>query len=103
MTAEAPAPTPVEPGSGRYALVAIVLHWLIATALVFQILLGWRMGDMKGPEAFALVQLHKSVGITILVLSLARLGWRLINPPPPMPETMAGWEKTLARITHVGF
>lgn len=103
MSAEAPAPTPAETGSGRYATVAIVLHWLIAAALVFQILLGWRMGDEEGPLAFALVQLHKSVGITILVLSLARLGWRLANPPPPMPDTMAGWEKALARVTHVGF
>jgi len=103
MSAEAPAPTPAETGSGRYATVAIALHWLIAAALVFQILLGWRMGEEEGPLAFALVQLHKSVGITILVLSLARLGWRLANPPPPMPDTMAGWEKALARVTHVGF
>ncbi|MCC7267192.1 MAG: YceI family protein [Caulobacteraceae bacterium] len=103
MTAEAPAPTPEQAGSGRYAAVAIVLHWLIAAALVFQILLGWRMGDEEGPLAFALVQLHKSVGITILVLSLARLGWRLANPPPPMPAAMTGWEKALARVTHVGF
>lgn len=103
MTAEAPAPTPEQAGSGRYATVAIVLHWLIAAALVFQILLGWRMGDEEGPLAFALVQLHKSVGITILVLSLARLGWRLLNPPPPMPATMASWEKALAKLAHVGF
>ena len=87
----------------RYSALAIALHWLIAAAIVFQIMLAWRMGGPKSPQTFALIQLHKSVGITILVLSLARLGWRLANPPPPMPATLAAWERWLARITHVGF
>ena len=45
----------------RYTTVAIVIHWLIAAAIVFQIILGWRMGDgPKGsPTTFALFQLHK--------------------------------------------
>ena len=66
----------------RYSNVAIVLHWVIAAGIVFQILLAWRMDDLKTPLGFALIQLHKSVGITILLLSLVRLGWRLANPPP---------------------
>jgi cytochrome b561/polyisoprenoid-binding protein YceI len=90
---------PAAAGSGRYALIAIVLHWTIAALILTQIMLAGRMED-RSPEAFAITQLHKSVGITILLLSLARLGWRLANPPPPMPDTMARWEKTLAAITH---
>jgi cytochrome b561/polyisoprenoid-binding protein YceI len=86
----------------RYSTVAIVLHWLIAAALVFQVLVAWRMHDLKTPLGFALTQLHKSVGITILLLSLARLGWRLANPPPPEPAALAGWERILAAIVHVG-
>src|SRR5205809_695017 len=69
----------------RYSAVAIVLHWLIAAALIFQVLVAWRMHDLKTPLGFALTQLHKSVGITVLLLSLVRLGWRLANPPPPGP------------------
>jgi len=86
----------------RYSTVAILLHWLIAAALVFQVLVAWRMHDLKTPLGFALTQLHKSVGITILLLSLARLGWRLANPPPPEPAALAGWERTLSAIVHVG-
>ncbi len=86
----------------RYSTVAILLHWLIAAALVFQVLVAWRMHDLKTPLGFALTQLHKSVGITILLLSLARLGWRLANPPPPEPAALVGWERTLAGIVHVG-
>lgn len=59
----------------RYSTVAIVLHWLIAAAIIFQVILAWRM-DGRTPQGFALIQLHKSVGISILLLSLARLAWR---------------------------
>jgi cytochrome b561/polyisoprenoid-binding protein YceI len=85
----------------RYSTVAIVLHWLIAAAIIFQVILAWRM-DGRTPQGFALIQLHKSVGVTILLLSLARLGWRLTHRPPPLPEGLATWERWVAKVTHVG-
>lgn len=85
----------------RYSTVAIVLHWLIAAAIIFQVILAWRM-DGRTPQGFALIQLHKSVGISILLLSLARLAWRLTHRPPPMPASMATWERWLAKVAHVG-
>lgn len=94
---------PAKVGSGRYPAYAILLHWLIAAAIVLQVVLASRMEGPRTPETFAVTQLHKSIGVTILLLSLARLAWRLMNPPPPLPDTMARWEKILARITHVGF
>ena len=87
----------------RYSTVAIILHWLIAAAIGFQILIAWRMHDLHTPLGFALTQLHKSVGITVLLLSLGRLGWRLANPPPPEPQALASWERRLAGIVHVAF
>ena len=86
----------------HYSAVAIVLHWLIAAAIVFQVIIAWRMGGGRTPEGFALVQLHKSIGITVLLLSLARLAWRLTHRPPPLPAGMATWEKALAKVAHVG-
>ena len=91
------------PSQTRYSTVAIILHWTIAAAIGFQILIAWRFHDLHTPLAFALTQLHKSIGITILLLSLIRLGWRLANPPPPEPSSLAGWEHQLARIVHIGF
>src|SRR5512140_2943913 len=89
--------------SSRYATVAIVLHWLIALAIVLQVSLAWRFDDDRTPLGFALTQLHKSIGVTILVLSILRLGWRLTNPPPPEPATLAPWERVLSQVVHWGF
>ena len=71
--------------------------------LAFEVALGLNMEDARGAAKFAVFQLHKSVGITILVLSLARLAWRLMNPPPHYPDSMKPWEKTVAALTHWGF
>lgn len=85
--------------SSRYSTVAIILHWVIAAAIVFQLGLGWRMGLQKGPAAFAAFQLHKSIGITILVLSLVRLAWRLTHHAPSHAD-QPRWEQLAATATH---
>jgi cytochrome b561 len=98
-----PARDPAAVGSGLYPAVAIWLHWIIAAAIIAQVVLAGRMEGPRTPETFAVTQLHKSIGITILLLSLARLGWRLIHRPPPLPATLKPWQRTLARTSHVGF
>jgi len=89
----------------RYTKVAILLHWIIGLAIIGMIPLGVIMHDMKpgSPEQFALYQLHKSIGITILLLSVLRLLWRLSHPVPPLPDTMAQWEKCASHATHIAF
>jgi cytochrome b561/polyisoprenoid-binding protein YceI len=84
----------------RYSTGAIVLHWLIALTLAFQIALGFAMPH-AGPYSFAPMQLHKSVGITILLLTLARLAWRATHRRPPAVE--GGWEGALANVVHWAF
>lgn len=84
--------------SSRYSAVAIALHWAIALAIVGMIFLGW---NMDGDES--LYQLHKSIGITILILTIARIVWRLMNPPPPLPAEMKPIEKTASHLVHLGF
>lgn len=86
----------------RYGTVSIVFHWVIALAIVFMIILGWRLEEAEGPARYALYQLHKSLGITILLLSLGRLAWRLTHRPPP-EEPMPAWQKRLALAVHVAF
>jgi cytochrome b561 len=84
----------------RYSAGAIVLHWTIAVLIAWNLVLGFRMHSATGLAQFNLFQLHKSVGITVLLVSLIRLAWRMTHRPPPLPPTMRGWEKRAAHITH---
>ncbi len=96
----------------RYSMVAIVLHWAIALAIIGMIFLGWWMGDAlhaKGASesvrrlGYDLTQTHKSIGITILALSLARIVWRLSHPAPPLPAEMDKTSRLIARAVHGAF
>ena len=88
--------------SPRYTSVAIALHWLLALALGAMIAIGKNMYDADHQPISWLFQLHKSIGITILVLVIARIVWRFMNPPPALPEAMASMEKRAAHGVHVG-
>jgi cytochrome b561/polyisoprenoid-binding protein YceI len=90
------------PSGHRYGRVAILFHWLIAAAILLQIGLGWGMAKLKGLPSFDAFQLHKSIGIAILLLSLARLGWRLAHRPPA-PIDQAAWLQRAASLVHLGF
>ena len=90
------------PRNHRYRGVAILLHWLIAAAILFQIGLGWSMIKLKGLASFDAFQLHKSIGIAVLVLSLARLGWRLARKQPARVD-QPRWMQRIAGLVHVGF
>ncbi len=91
--------------ASRYGMVAIGFHWLIAAAILGMLVLGTIMVEISpaSPLKFALYQWHKSIGISILVLSLLRLAWRFANPVPPLPAGLQWWEIAAARGTHVGF
>ena len=87
----------------RYGPVAMTLHWLIAALLLTNIALGLYVAEvmadsdpMHGPA----LQFHKSVGLTVLVLSLLRVAWRLVNPAPPLPQAMSPLTKRLAHLSH---
>jgi cytochrome b561 len=86
--------------AARYSGPAIVLHWLLAIALFGIFALGVYMVDLPiSPERLRLFNWHKWAGITILALSLLRLGWRLTHAPPPdLP--MPAWQRRLAHLSH---
>jgi len=87
----------------RYSTVSLTLHWLIAALVVSQVLLIMAHDATEGPISREFVQIHKSVGLGILVLTLGRIGWRIANPAIPLPEEMSRWQRLLARATHILF
>ncbi len=90
---------------GRYHPVAAILHWTIAALIIGQIIGGLYMHGLpnSSPVKFDLYQLHKSFGLTVLFLSLVRLGWRLTHKTPSLPPSVPAWQKLAARATHWAF
>jgi cytochrome b561 len=87
-----------------YGSVAQIFHWLIAALIVTQFTLAYLADDLPlGAHKLALLARHKSFGMTVLMLAVLRLLWRLNNPPPPLPSGMTPLERTLARATHIAF
>jgi cytochrome b561 len=81
----------------------MTLHWLIAALILTNIGLAWYFNTLTGLPKIQPVQLHKSFGITILLLSVTRLAWRIVSPPPPLPASVQPWERLAAGTVYVLF
>ena len=89
----------------RWGTVHQTLHWLIVLLALVQIGAGFYMGGFPPDEIGMMTAftVHASIGLTVLVLMLARLFWRMSNPVPLMPERLGATERGLVRVTHYGF
>ncbi len=85
----------------RWGSVSKSLHWLIALLILALGIVGLLMGELpKTPKYFWVYTAHKSIGITVLVLVVLRLLWRLYaGAPRPVPGT-PGWQERIASATH---
>lgn len=85
-----------------YNRTARVLHWLIALLLLGQLVFGWWLGDIprNTPARGYYVNLHKSMGLLLGLLILARMAWRLRHGAPALPDFMPRWQQKLAAASH---
>ena len=93
-----------------YSRTAILLHWIIAVLVFTNIIAAITMKNLGGSAdpadkelAGAIVQFHKSTGLTVLTLSIVFLAHRLLAGGPARPPHMTAVERALARLTHWGF
>ncbi len=77
------------------------IHWLMAFLILLMVFLGWRFDD-KDTFLLNRANLHKSIGILILLLTFLRIGLRLGYKAPPEPP-MPNWQLWAAKVLHVGF
>jgi cytochrome b561 len=84
----------------RWGSVAQFFHWTIVVLIITQFVLALTAEELHGMKKLAMLARHKSFGITILMLAVIRLLWRLSNPTPPLPPTLKPYERFLARFTH---
>ena len=87
----------------RYDTVASLLHWLIGLALIGQVVFGFLLDELapRGtPSRGAVINLHKSFGLVLGGLVLARLAWRLAHRLPDWPAVLPAWQRRAARWMH---
>ncbi len=85
----------------RYSWGAIWLHWSIAALVLVNLTLGLFHESLLDGIKWV-IPIHKSIGITVLALTLLRLGWRLTHRPP-LPVDMTRWERIGAKAVHWAF
>jgi len=95
--------------TARYNRIQIILHWLIAAILIGMIGLGLFMVELpkeselpageESVRAFYFL-LHKSMGITVAMLIVLRIVWRLTHKAPPLPTEIPKWQQKAASTVH---
>ncbi len=106
MTASATATRPAADATPRrYTRTAMLLHWVLGLGLIGMLGMGIYMTGLPfSPQRLKLYNWHKWAGITILVLSVLRLLWRITHRPPALPQAieqaMPAWQKLAHHATH---
>lgn len=84
----------------RYGTVAIALHWIIVALIVVAFVLGLTVDNFPKAYVSSVINLHAIIGLSILFLTLVRLGWRLTNRPPDLPTTATLLIRRVSKLTH---
>lgn len=87
-------------GASRYHGLAMGLHWLMAILILTNIIIGQGADEIASAADIELFQLHKSIGITVLVLTLLRIALRFMFKAPPAPSHMKPWERLILKSVH---
>lgn len=97
----ATATTAAEPRA-KFNALSRFFHWAVAALILAQVPLAYQMMEMPiGPDKFKTYALHKSIGMSVLLLAALRLAWRQLRPTPPLPGSMTLRERRLAQGAHV--
>lgn len=89
-------------GTWTYARPALALHWILAVSLTGMVALGWFMISIEDdPGSDWYFNLHKSIGISIFLLVLLRIVWRLTHRPEPLPSFVPAWQIKLSSVTQM--
>jgi len=90
-------------GADRYGTLAKAFHWVTFLLLLASFGIGLTMVDMPlGLGKLQAYSWHKWVGVTVFLITILRLAWRLADPPPPFPAEMPAWQRIAARLSHAG-
>jgi cytochrome b561 len=83
-----------------YGPTAKLLHWIIVVLLIAQYAIGWLMPDIRrGALPGTPMNVHMSIGFTVLVLIALRFLWRMTHPVAP-ESSLPGWQRVSSEGVH---
>ena len=89
-------------GHPRYGVVAIALHWLVLALIMASWALGLYMVDLPlSPQKLKYFSWHKWLGVTIFLIALWRVAWRVAHAAPPPPDSMLPWQRVVMGVSHL--
>ena len=95
-------PRTLMPLAARYTNTAITLHWLVFALIACGFSLAvYMVGLPLSPQKLKYFSWHKWIGVTVFLLAIARLAWRLRRPAPALPPSMPPLQQRAAVATHV--
>lgn len=84
----------------RFTAPQRLLHWLMAICILSMLFIGVGMVSTVTARYLTLVQIHKPLGIAILVLALIRLSFRFVFRAPALPADMPGPMRLAAELSQ---
>lgn len=98
--AEAGLRSPAGVAPASYSTGAKWFHWITAALLAIALPVGFVIQHIKDSDKTIFYTLHESAGLTILLVALARLAWRLRHPPPPLPAQVPRRLQRVSAAVH---
>lgn len=89
--------------SSRYGIISMCLHWGFALAIYAMFGLGLWMVTLSYYDGWyhQAPELHKSIGILLMMGLVVRVIWRHFSPPPPAPQSHGKFTRLSAKGAHI--
>jgi cytochrome b561 len=90
--------------NNKYHISARIMHWLMALIIISLLVVGFYMAnwmDRDSPYRMTVYGLHKSFGVLVLFLIVARIFIRFSKPVPPLPESIPLTTRKISHLVHI--
>lgn len=84
-----------------YGSVAKFFHWLIVVLVLGMLVFGYFLDDVPKDYQGVTYNIHKLIGLSILIVIILRALWAMANVKPLLPASLPLWQRSGARIIHL--